>query len=256
MSIAEKFEVIADEVYEVGHNKGFDAGKQAMNDAWWKVKTANFTRKGYDYGFAGEDFTYVGGFNPPIQIKPQGYSSRIFSSAKGLGEITADKLDLSLCTTTEFIFAGADTPRIEIINTIGCSAVKSLFSENSYTHTVDKVILKDDGSQTFNQTAFGYTYALENITFEGVIGSDIWFTRSPKLTRDSMLGKLATAEQIADGKNLFTVNGSTYYGGIFGALKTFTAGSNTCTIQLHTTPKALLSDAEKQAVANKGWTIT
>ena len=158
MSIAEKFEVIADEVYEVG--------KQAMNEAWWKVKTANFTRKGYDYGFTGEDFTYVGGFNPPIQIKPQGYSSRIFHGAKGLGEITADKLDLSLCTTMDFMFASVDTPRIELIDTRNSQTVKNTFNENSYTITVDKFILKEDGSQTFGIGTFGTCYKLTNITFE------------------------------------------------------------------------------------------
>ncbi len=223
MSIAKKFEVLADEVY--------DKGKETMNDAWWKVKTANFTRTGYDYGFTGEDFTYVGGFNPPIQIKPQGYSSRIFNGAKGLGEIAADKLDLSLCTTMDFVFGGAQATRIELIDTRSSNTINNLFVENSYVKTIDKIILKDDGSQTINQGSFSWLYALENIAFEGVIGCNVSFSSSSRLTRDSAIS-------------------------IFNALKDYSADGGTHTVDLHANCINLLSNADKAIATQKGWTIT
>ena len=219
------------EGYPAGAEEGYSNGKEDMNDAWWRVKTANFTRTGYDYGFTNENFTYVGGFNPPIQIKPQGYSSRIFNGAKGLGEITADKLDLSLCNTMEYTFSGAETPRIELINTTGSSTVKALFSVNEYIITVDRVILKDDGSQLFSETSFGHLSRLENITFVGVIGNDIWFTRSPNLTRNSVIS-------------------------IFNALKDYSDEGRTHTVDLHATCINNLSDADKAIATQKGWTIS
>ena len=53
-------------------------------------------------------------------------------------------------------------------------------------HTIDKIILKDDGSQTFSSTFLHYKQ-IENVVFEGVIGTTINFQWSTKLTRDSLI---------------------------------------------------------------------
>jgi hypothetical protein len=43
---------------------------------------------------------------------------------------------------------------------------------NIYLETIEKVILKNDGSQTFNGAVFAYNYVLKNLTIEGTIGQN------------------------------------------------------------------------------------
>lgn len=225
MSIGEKFEVIADEVYEVG--------KQDMNEAWWKVHTEDDTRTAYDYGFCRMDFTYVGGFNPPVKICPQGNASYMFHRAKGIKEITSEQLDTSLCTNFTQMFGhipNAETISIEKIDTTSASAINSIFIECSGVRNVGKFILKEDGSQTFNEYAFNSAYGLTSITFEGVIGNNIAFTHCDDLTRESILS-------------------------IFNALKDYSNTGTTYTIKFHSVAKARLTDADKAIATQKGWTI-
>ena len=255
-----------DDVYNAGgqttdnSDEVLEAGKDEMNRAWWNAlltlpETATHAQR-WNYRFFFVDFSPVGGFNPPYQLKPT-TSSNMFYSASGIDFLSKDAIDFSASTNLTSLFERCKIKEIELIDSRSASHLNYIFNENSGTEKVGKLILKDDGSQSFNTASFFAAYVLKDITIEGVIGSNIWFTYCTKLTRDSMLGKLATTEQIAEGKNLFIVNDAIYYGGILGALKDYSSDTSgtTHTITLHATPKALLTDVEKAAVTQKGWTI-
>ena len=267
MSISDKLTTIAEneqKVYNAGHNNGYQSGyeigfregesnglaagynngwaegntsglaegKEAMNDDWWRAKTANYTRTSYAYGFVRMDFTYIGGFNPPETIYPQN-ATHMFNRVQGIKEITATQLDTRLCTNFSNMFdsiQNTETVNIEKIDTTGASAINSIFIECDGVRNVGKFILKKDGSQTFNEYAFNSAYGLTSITFEGVIGCNIVFTYCQNLTRDSILS-------------------------IFNALKDYSGTETTHTIKLHSLAIRGLNDADKAIATDKGWTI-
>ena len=67
---------------------------------------------------------------------------------------------------------------------INCTDLNKMFS-SSKIGTIDKLILKDDGTQTFSQT-FADATELKNITIEGKIGNSIEFAQSSLLTAESV----------------------------------------------------------------------
>ena len=86
--------------------------------------------------------------------------------------------------------------------------------------TIEKIKTSED--VTYGNDFVGCS-ALENITIEGVIGNDINFQYSP-LSKESILGRVATEEQIAAGTNIVELNGVKYWGGIIAALKADASG--------------------------------
>lgn len=237
-----------DEVYE--------AGKDVEAQSWWDLVTDGGIKETMNYLFYNADFnTIIGGFSPPYTLKPI-YAGFILSNTKGVKKITKEHIDFSSALSCNYSFTNCyDLEEIEEISVP--NSHMWLFSGCTNLKSIGKFILKEN-TQVSANPPFSSCTALENISVEGIIPNSISFQWSSKLTRDSMLGKLATSEQIAEGKNLFTVNGITYYGGIFGALKNFVEEGlgNTATITLHATPKALLTDEEKLVVTDTlGWTI-
>lgn len=180
--------------------KVYESGKNTMSRAWWDAVTQGNTRTAYMYGFSMIDFSFIGGFNPPYQIKPVGYCPSIFANTIA-PSILAKDIDFGGCTSLESLFSRSVIEYVERIDTTGCSGVNALFSENSTIKKVGKVVLKSDGSQTFNTSAFYSAYNLEEIDFDGTIGNDIWFTYCRYL-------KKASVENIVDALS-GTVSGKT-----------------------------------------------
>lgn len=197
MSIAEKLTTVAENVPKV-----YEAGQEVKNRAWWDVVTANNTKTGYTYGFAYMDFSHVGGFNPPYKITAKGYSTNMFERVTGIDKITAEQLDVSQCTTLQYMFNSAGIGEIELIDTRGATNLSAMLNENSATHTVGKIILKSDGSQTISNSSFYSAYGLKNITFEGVIGQNIWFNYCGGLTKASIISIVNALSSTTSGKTL------------------------------------------------------
>jgi hypothetical protein len=95
--------------------------------------------------------------------------------------------------------------------------------------TIEKVILKDDGSQSLTDT-FGSMGNLEYIRFEGTIGKSTSFSASKNLTHDSLIN-------------------------ILEHLKDYAGSGTTYTLTLGSTNLAKLTDAEKAIATQKGWTL-
>lgn len=237
----------------------YEAGKDEINKAWWATQIQGSTinpKTDWQYAFYCCDLSFIGGFNPYETIRPKQATS-MFHSARNIGTITKNMLNTSNITSASKMFyqvrGGVE---IEELDFRKLTDLNQIFY-NARDIRIGKLILKEDGTQTFTSTFFSTAY-IEIDAIEGVIGKSIAFTYNSTLTREGMVGKPATTEQIETGKNLFTVNGAVYYGGLFGALKNFVKEGlgNTATISLPETPKGLLTDEEISVVTETlGWTI-
>ena len=190
MSIADKLTTIAE-----NQEKVYDAGKAEGKDAewnlFWDALQANGTRTTYSYVFSGAGWTKEA-FRPKYDMKPTGVY-RMFAACGVVGdlvEILEDlgvELDFSQATSdTNYLFSGAKFTRVGVINTTSMYSVAQTFMSMYNLVTIDKLVLKDDGSQSF-ALPFSGCSALENLTIEGKIGKNgLSFQWSTKLSRESI----------------------------------------------------------------------
>lgn len=163
MSIAEKLTTVAENVPKV-----YEAGKQAEYDEFWDNFQENGNRTYYPnafcYGGWNDD-----NFNPKYPIKPTSCNN-MFMSAMYL---TDTKVDIDL--------TGEGTQKYNIFNN-----AKKL-------KTVRKLIVNEN---TPMSGSFDYCTALENVTFEGVIGKNgldlQWSTKLSKASIESIIYALST----------------------------------------------------------------
>lgn len=251
MSIAEKFEIIADEVYE--------KGKQAAYDEFWDIYQGNGNRLNYSNAFAGYNWT-------PELLKPKYdmYPTNAYMMFRGNNNLIdlkqhLDDLGIILsfenCTAVQYAFSACNFTHIGELNFTSATGFGDCFLSTPYLNTIDKIILKDDGSQNLGAKPFNGCSELREVRFEGVIGTTGMTINNSKLSHDSLFGSVATEEQIVAGKNLVTIDGITYYGGIIIALQDLTGTGTTKTLTFGATNLAKLSDVEKAIATQKGWTL-
>lgn len=150
----------------------------------------NGARKDYSYIYFGYDSSW---FYPRYNITPTNFgcaframTGKPFDLAERLNECGVI-LDTSASTSFTWCFFSTSTiTRIPELNTTGAASLSQMFYSCTGLHTIDKLILKDDGSQTFTD-AFRSAIALENIVIEGVIGQNGFNTQySTKLSKASI----------------------------------------------------------------------
>ena len=209
MTIEEKITLIAENeqrVYNAGvekgkaevgegiYEEGFEAGKKSEYDAFWDAYQNYGNRASHAMAFAGAGWKKEN-FKPKYDIKPTNaqYMFRNSQINADLVEILENQgvvLDFSNVTNADRIFNDTQFTHIGIVDLSNGVAVNSTFacgSANNNLETIDKIILKDDGSNTFS-AAFTNLNALKNITFEGVIGkSGFNLQWSKSLSRDSIV---------------------------------------------------------------------
>lgn len=218
----------------------YQKGKQTQTDAFWESAqktSAGALRTDYSYAFAGamwNDETYL----PKYNIAPSNCSNMFFHnyeiyspfkcSAYPNAPIT---IDTSSSTSFDRFIYDCVVKAVPTINTTAATRLFSAFSYAVGLETIDKLILKSDGSQTFS-SVFQGTTTLENIVIEGTIGQN-GFDVSPctKLTHDSLLS-------------------------IINALKDYSGTTTPKTVTLGATNLAKLTDAEKATATEKGWTLS
>lgn len=176
----------------VGVGKVYDAGKSVGLDDFWDLYQNKGRRAYYRYAFAGEGWTNDT-FKPRYDITPTNTCYGMFwdCGVKGdLVEILNDlgiTLDLSKATSYHYLFDGADFTRLGVINLTGTTTLSYAFQGMGSLVTIDKLIIKSDGSNTFSST-FKSLPSLENILIEGVIGQNgCSFQQSTKLSGTSIV---------------------------------------------------------------------
>lgn len=234
MSTSEKLQTVAE-----NQPKVYESGKKSEHDAFWDSFQDYGNRTAYDHAFRGPwDATT---FKPKYDIKLVGAASSAFAgngAGKGLvGDLQqmlddcGVTLDTSEATRLDSMFYNnTGTTRVGAIDTTGATNIAYLFEWASSLKTIEKLILKSDGSQDMN--IFNGTVALENVTIEGVIGKNgLNMRHATKLSRTSIAS-------------------------VVNALSTTTSGLSITLSQ--TAVKAAYSDSDWTALANtrSNWTIS
>ncbi len=186
------FALKLDEVYE--------AGKKSEYDTFWDAFQDNGKRTNYEYGFSGS------GWNDTT-LKP--------------------KYPLIL-TTGRYMFRYADVTHLPTIDLRNLDDAEYVFAYADALHTIEKIILKSDGSTAFSNT-FHYANSLENVTFEGVIGTSVSFVRSSKLSTASIDNIIEHLKDLS--------------------------GELSQTITFHSGTGDKLTDARKRAIQDKNWDL-
>lgn len=230
MSIAEKLTAIAE-----NEQKVFDAGKRAEYDAFWDAVQENGSRTNYQLAFSGCLWRNET-FKPKYDMRPNN-AERMFHTTNIGGDLVeilenlGVVIDTSKSTILNQMFSYASKiTHVGVIHTEKAPTLVMMFYATDSLVTVDKLILKDDGSQNLDN-AFFNAKELKNITIEGKIGhSSLSLGTAPKLTHESLLS-------------------------FINALYDFSATGGTHTATFGATNLAKLTDAEKAIATQKGWTL-
>lgn len=188
MSIADKFEVIADAVYD----KGVSDGKKSEYDEFWDIfqNYGNGPVDGYEYAFMYRHWNDEN-FKPKYKIDGKKFYMAFYGT--GIKNIPACLerqgviLDTSQSDSMDRIFGVSKSEVLPSIDVRNVTKELYLYGSSWYCHTIGTLILKDDGSQKFHNSCFYDLPALVNFTVEGVIGNNISFEWSPKLSKASIV---------------------------------------------------------------------
>lgn len=166
-------------------NGGFEAGKQAQYDAFWDSYQKN-GGNAFSAQFAGEGWT-AETFKPKYDIKVTNGYFLFYTNATRLDMVELFKnlgisFDTSEMNSAQYLFWNAQFTRVGEIDfrklqTSGGHTSQTFAS--GWLVTIDKLILREDGTNTFSANMFQSTSKLVNITIEGVIGNSINFQYSP-----------------------------------------------------------------------------
>lgn len=186
MSISDKFEIIADEVYE----KGVENTKLAA----WNAITGNGTRTSGQRLFAETDFSDFE-FPKPIVIKAS--AQQMFYNYKGKTLPPKDKIDLSglaiSAGTTTYLFAqSAEITKIPDYGVPIAASLAYAFQKCGNLETIEKIrcnentIFSTAAAPSASGAFLGCT-SLKEVTFDGNIGQDINFVDCPNLTAKTLV---------------------------------------------------------------------
>lgn len=172
--------VTADEGYaglsEVDTNPVFEAGKKSEYDAFWDAYQKNGERTVYEHGFSGRGWNEIT-FAPKYDIKPTNvymmFAGCEIKDIPSSIEKSGVSLDFSNCSTgfNYLVFNNLETKHFGVIDTRKSDKFGQIMNNARVMKKVDKLILRDDGSQQFNSPPFIYCVGLEDFTVEGKVGS-------------------------------------------------------------------------------------
>lgn len=227
MSIGEKFELIADEVYEVG--------KAEENRAWWDALLCSTSEAKFEHRFKHIDFDKIGGFNPPYVLKPI-HAGYMFQSST-ITKLTEKEVDFSGCNSASYLFQYCS----KLTEVTGLDLSKSYtvgyaFNQIPNLHTLEVTF----GENCQGEYAFWQLPKLENLTVGGVI----------KFTATLQHSKLLTAKSI--GSVVSALSDSTT-----GNKITFSTAAKTTYFNAHSSEYASADEAWNALCATKSnWTIS
>ena len=217
-----------------GVGEVYEAGKQAEYDRFWDAFQNNGNRTAYNYAFGGAGWT-VETFKPKYNMTPT-RSDGMFHTASIEGDLVeilencGVTIDLSTCSTVAQTYIYSGLTRVGIQDTSASASLSMMFYSCGNLATIDKLILKGDGSQEWSNTFFNCA-KLENIMIEGKIGRNGFnVSWSVNLTHDSLMS-------------------------IINALQDKIGTGTAWTITLGTANLAKLTDTEKAIATQKGWTL-
>ena len=180
MTISEKIIRAKDD-----YNSVYEAGKREGRRALWNSVTNNGKRTNFEYAFdqwGTDEFYPESDILPNTLTRAMRLQGNVIDLAERMDEC-GYKIDTSKCSAMNWVFFGASISRIPEINATACKSLEGTFY-NANLVTIDKLVLREDGLNTFGQTFYNCK-KLVGIEIEGVIGQDISFQYSP-LSRASV----------------------------------------------------------------------
>ena len=195
-----------------GYSEGFTAGTDAERERFWTDYLNHRSRYSYAYLFAGngwnddtfcppEDTVISVADLPSKSVSSMFMTSRI-TDLKRICEERNITLDFSAATGFSQFLSDSIITTFPTIDTRGASNLNNIFYAPQKLHTVEKLILKEDGSQTFNANSFYLCGALENVVVEGKFGASVDIHWSAKLTKESIESIVNALSDTASGKTL------------------------------------------------------
>jgi hypothetical protein len=234
MNIAEQLQTIADnvpKVYQAGHDDGAAAGGGGGGDnyydTFWDAYQQNGNRTNYQLAFGGvgwNDDTFNPKYTP---ITPTADMSHQMFYGAAITELKEGTVDFSQVTDEYMTFRGCDNlvrlPRIDFSNATGASWS---FGMCTKLEEIECIVVNENLTYT---NFFFQNSALEEVRFEGVIGKDMALTWSNLLSNESVQS-------------------------IIDHLKDLT-GATAQTLTFHATVGGKLTQAQKDAISAKNWTL-
>ena len=179
-----------DEGYEDGRNQGYGEGWQGQYDAFWDACQQSGNRKDYVNAFAGVGWNDTT-FKPKYNIAPT-TAGNIFSQT-GITDLVkclndaGVSLDLSNCYVEAYIAQGTKhLQTLPVLDLRKATKLTYLLFNCDVLRSVEKIILKSDGSQTIGAYFLKLLPKLEEIRFDGSIGNSFEIKDSPLLSADSV----------------------------------------------------------------------
>lgn len=174
----------------------------SYQDKFWDAYQDYGKRTIYEAGFGGLGWNDTT-FNPKYPIIPINAYLMFYSSGITDCYDILQQIDFSECIELTNVFVQSKIQHIGTVNTTSATRINGTFGSNNLK-TIDKIILKSNGSQTFNSGTFN-AKILESVTIEGVIGQNIWFRTCTNLTTASLLSILTALSKdstLATGKTI------------------------------------------------------
>lgn len=233
--------------WSAGYDEGFEEGRNAEWNEFWDAFQQKGARLNYEYAFAyGWDDD---SFRPKYDIQPT-HAANMFKGSK----ITDLKALLEECGVTldtsqtgnnfSYMFSESGITAVPAIDLSGATVddfrTSGVFGWANALHTIDKLILKDDGSTVIHPNWFISSANIANITIEGLIGMNISFLWSVALTPTSM-------------KNI--INHLVDYSGTDKANAYKLTFAETCWTRLEADSTAPDGGTWREYVRSKGWKV-
>ena len=197
MSIAKKFEVIADEVYEKG------------KDYIWEVVQQGGKRRDYGYFAYMWDMEYI---HPKYKVVPTEATTGVNTFGKSkIKKIEAKYFDFSqkprgTASNQSWYYTFFYAQELEEIEDIGMQADYTYSSTYNGCNKLKTIAVIRTDADTAWSGAFSHCSSLENIVIEGVIGKNGFNVKDcKKLTVASLLSILTALSKdssIASGKSI------------------------------------------------------
>lgn len=184
MAVAEKLTQIAENMPKV-----YEAGVKAEWNKLWDDIQLLGTRTAYNNAF--QNAWSDAAFQPKYNIRPTSagymFAGTKIANLKKCLEDNEVVLDTSKATSVDRLFSDApNLTYVPTISTINAPHMQNLFYNCKKLISADMVILKSDGSQTFNDSSFKSCESLVEIRFSGVIGNNVNLQWSKNLSVDSL----------------------------------------------------------------------
>ncbi len=204
MSIAEKLQTIAENEQRV-YDKGLEDGKQSEYDRFWDSFQSKGALQYMSYYISGTGWNNTT-FKPKYDLKIGDWSERVFFKTGTIDlcarlEECGVKLDLSGCANIVYLAMDTAITTLPILDVSHISSLNYFIYNNTKLLSIEKIILKSDGTQTFLNTSFGNNTALTHVIFEGCIGNDLSFSSCP-LNKESIISVVNALSATVTGKTI------------------------------------------------------